>query len=149
MTVVTLTNIFNFSEDEQKSSDILNRMDIRKELNQTCQQIIYYSFKIKELRQRKENLTEEDDNNFCHMRKILQINKTRAFTLREQIKAFTVATDIDKIDEIAENLNNNIGKISENLSPLNSIKRKIKFQTSKMRLLQKNVEECLSLVKNK
>lgn len=149
LTVVSLTNIFNFSENEQKSSDILNKLDKRKELNHICQQIIYLSFKIKEIKDKKEKRTIDDDDDFCKFSKLLFINKRKAFNLRQEIKEFSFASDIDKIDDLSEKLNKLLDKINDNLAPINNLKRKIKFQTQKMRKLQINIEECLILVRLK
>lgn len=149
LTVVTLTNFFSFSQNEQKSSDILNRLDSRKKLNHLSQEIIYYTFKIKEIVDKKENRTIQDDNLFCKFLRILNLRKREAFKLKEDIESSTFASDIDKIDEISVNLNSILDKIYENLKPIRQIKRKIKFQIEKMKILQKNVEDCLGYVKLK
>jgi hypothetical protein len=146
LTVVTLTQLSTFSENEQKSSDIINRLDDRQTLNDACQSIIYNAFKIKEIRDKKDKRTLEDENEFSRLMQNFSDCQKKAFSLREEIKAFTFASDIDKIDEIAENLNTTLNRIYKNLTPLNSIKRKIKFQTQKMKKLQNNVAECLTIV---
>ena len=53
------------------------------------------------------------------------------------------------MDELSERLNSILHRINKNLKPLEDLKRKIRFQTQKMKNLHKNIEECLCMVRLK
>jgi len=145
LTVVALNGIINFDENEIQAYEILKRVTYRKELNDACQKIIYYNFKIKEMKRSIDPKDLNESGQYAQFVRNLKKITTYKYFLSKKMKEFSLNRDKDKFVQLEENISKCIDEINANFEFLRDFRRKIKSQNKNQLILISNISTSLKI----
>jgi len=147
LTVVALNGIISFDENEMQAFDIVNRINLRNQLNHACQRIIYYNFKIKLMKNLCDMGVLNESNEYSILLRRLERQCQLKHLFTKKMQEFSINNDKEKFVNLQERVNDCIFNIQSNLDSLREFRRKIKSQNRNQLVLISNIQKTLKITR--
>jgi potassium intermediate/small conductance calcium-activated channel subfamily N protein 2 len=148
LTIVALNGIISFDENEKDAYQILDKIYFRKDLNDVCQKIIYYNYRIKLIKNSFESNILNEKPEYSHSLKKLKKQSGIKVVLMKKINEFCQNKDKERFFYLEENINNCFVGIKKDLEALKVFKRKITSGNKNRILLTSNIQKTLSITRD-
>ena len=147
MTILNLTEFTSFTNEESKSFLILNRIKIRKELNNTCEKILFLAFKVKQ-KCYEETIEERfSDSDYNKLTRLLKIEIDKKDFLKKQLSKDALNSPEEIIKATSLKIDTNLKMIKNSLKILEKMKAKLNVQLIQQTILFKQLEQINILYK--
>jgi hypothetical protein len=148
LTVVALNGIISFDENEMQAFYILNRINLRKKLNDACQKIIFYNFKIKLMKKSIDFRDLNENRDYSLLNRNLKAQTQIKLFITKKMQEFSLSKDKDKFVDLEEKINDCVVHIQNNIETLNEFGRKIKSQNKNQIVLINNIQKTLKITRD-
>jgi len=146
LTVVALFGISSFNENEDRAFMILNRLNYRKELYDSCQKIIYIQFKLHSLRKSNDAIDIQTSSEYSHLCYELKKETYKKLEITKKLQS-DFNSDMDKVRELESQLSSNIKVIKDHTPFFQEIMINLKKQSLNQLKLLENLENTLKLTR--
>lgn len=127
---------------------ILSRKNLRKQYDDSCQNMVKLCFRINQLKKSNNvsSLTTSQEYGRCVNE--LKIESENKINIKREIDSMVINSDMDKLAELEFKFRENLGFITKSLSKFHIIKLRIKKLKRSQNLLLQNIEDSIRLISN-